>query len=54
MANQSLISEFFEFLKNGYENELETYFLKFNSNIEKGVIKFLNSISEYSFFDTLR
>ena len=52
--DNNLFIEFFEFLKNGYENELETYFLKFNSNIEKGFIKFLNSISEYSFFDLLK
>ena len=52
--DNNLFIEFFEFLKNGYENELETYILKFNSNIEKGFIKFLNSISEYSFFDLLK
>ena len=50
----NLFIEFFEFLKNGYDNELENYFLKFNSYIEKGFKKFLNTIPEYSFFDLLR
>ncbi|MFX0105971.1 MAG: hypothetical protein ACFE75_10835 [Candidatus Hodarchaeota archaeon] len=52
--NNNLFIEFFEFLKNGYENELENYFLKFNNYIEKGFKKFLNTIPEYSFFDLLR
>ena len=52
--NHNFFIEFFEFLKNGYENELDNYFLKFNDNIEKGFIKFLNVISEYPFFDLLK
>ncbi|MFX1301924.1 MAG: hypothetical protein ACFE9X_01060 [Promethearchaeota archaeon] len=52
--NNNLFIEFFEFLKNGYDNELENYFLKFNNYIEKGFKKFLNTIPEYSFFDLLR
>ncbi|MFX0037322.1 MAG: hypothetical protein ACFE9I_17005 [Candidatus Hermodarchaeota archaeon] len=52
--NNNLFIEFFEFLKNGYENELETYFIKFNTYIEEGFKKFLNVASEYSFFDLLR
>ncbi len=50
----NLFIEFFEFLKIGYENELEIYFSKFNSYIENGFIKFLNTISEYPFFDLLK
>ncbi len=52
--NNNLFIEFFEFLKNGYENELEHYFIKFNTYIEDGFKKFLNIASEYSFFDILR
>lgn len=50
----NLFIEFFEFLKTGYENELDGYFLKFNDYIEKGFKLFLNSVSLYSFFDMLR
>ncbi|MFX0023122.1 MAG: hypothetical protein ACFE9S_12415 [Candidatus Hermodarchaeota archaeon] len=52
--NNNLFIEFFEFLQNGYENDLGHYFLKFNDHIEKGFKKFLNTIPEYSFFDLLK
>jgi len=50
----NLYIEFFEFLKTGFENELNIYFLKFNDYIERGFKLFLNSVSLYSFFDILR
>ena len=46
--------EFFEFLKSGYENELNDYFIAYNDYIEKGFKKFFNVVSEYSFFNLLR
>ncbi|MFX1429474.1 MAG: hypothetical protein ACFFCY_04835 [Promethearchaeota archaeon] len=52
--DNSLFIEFFGFLQNGYENELQKHFMKFNIYIEKGFKKFLNTISEYSFFDLLK
>ena len=53
LAN-NLFIEFFEFLKNGYENELNDYFIKFNDYIEKGFKKFLSTVSKYSFYEILR
>jgi hypothetical protein len=50
----NLFLEFFEFLKTGYENELDDYFFKYNNYIETGFRLFLNSVSLYSFFDILR
>jgi len=52
--NNNLFIEFFEFIKNGYDNGLENFFLKFNNYIEKGFKKFLNTIPEYSFFELLK
>lgn len=52
--NNNLFIEFFEFLKNGYENELDEYLLKYNAFIERGFSKFMKSVSLYSFFDILR
>ncbi|MFX0003307.1 MAG: hypothetical protein ACFE9J_07465 [Candidatus Hermodarchaeota archaeon] len=52
--DNNLFIEFFEFLQNGYENDLQKYFLKFNIQIERGFKKFLNTIDEYSFFDLLK
>ncbi|MFX1599038.1 MAG: hypothetical protein ACFFB6_00420 [Promethearchaeota archaeon] len=52
--NNNLFIEFFEFLENGYDNDLEKYFLKFNNYIEKGFKKFLNTIQEYSFYNLLK
>ncbi len=52
--NNNLFIEFFEFIANGYDTDLEKYFLKFNSYIEKGFKKFLNIIHEYSFFNLLK
>jgi hypothetical protein len=52
--DNSLFIEFFEFLENGYENDLEKYFLKFDNYIEKGFKKFLNTIPAYSFFNLLK
>ena len=50
----NLFIEFFEFLKNGYENELDVFLMKYNSSIERGFSKFMKTISLYSFFDILR
>ncbi|MFX1391590.1 MAG: hypothetical protein ACFE9Z_16115 [Promethearchaeota archaeon] len=50
----NLFMEFFEFLKNGYENELEYYLTNFYQYIEKGFKKFLNTLSKYSFFNLLK
>jgi len=52
--NNNLFIEFFEFLKNGYENELEEYFLHYLDDIENGFKKFLYVVSDYSFFNLLR
>ena len=52
--NNNLFIEFFKFLENGYENDLQNYFLTFNDYIEKGFKKFLNIIPEYSFFNLLK
>ncbi|MFX1385726.1 MAG: hypothetical protein ACFE9M_00790 [Promethearchaeota archaeon] len=52
--SNNLFIEFFEFLENGYDNDLEKYFLKFNNYIEKGFKKFLNTIQEYSFYNLLK
>jgi len=52
--NNNLFIEFFEFLENGYDNDLEKYFLKFNNYIERGFKKFLNTIPEYSFYNLLK
>jgi len=46
--------EFFEFLKVGYENELNDYFIEHEDYIEKGFKKFLNVIPVYSFFNILK
>ncbi len=51
--NNNLFIEFFEFLENGYENELENYFLNFNDHIERGFKRFLDTIPSYSFFNIL-
>ncbi|MFX1365808.1 MAG: hypothetical protein ACFFCE_00400 [Promethearchaeota archaeon] len=52
--NNDLFFEFFEFLKNGYDSDLGDYLLKFDSNIERGILEFLDAISEYFFFDILK
>ncbi|MFW9820328.1 MAG: hypothetical protein ACFFE5_12025, partial [Candidatus Thorarchaeota archaeon] len=52
--DNNLFVEFFEFLQNGYENDLGQYFLKFDDYIEKGFKKFLNTIPKYSFFNLLK
>ncbi len=52
--NNNLFIEFFEFLQNGFENDLEKYFLKFNNDIDNGFKKFLSTIQEYSFFNLLK
>jgi len=49
----NLFIEFFEFLKDGYENELKNFF-KFDEYIKIGFKKFLNVIHEYSFYNLLR
>ncbi|MFX1409888.1 MAG: hypothetical protein ACFFA6_06025 [Promethearchaeota archaeon] len=50
----NLYIEFFEFLSYGYENELTTFFEKYNNYLEKGFKRFMNNISDYSFFNLLR
>jgi len=52
--SNNLFIEFFEFLKNGYENELDEFFIKFSNLIENGFSNFMKSVSLYSFFDILR
>ncbi len=52
--NEKLYIEFFEFLKQGYENDLQDYFFEFEHIIERGFINFLASLSIYSFFNLLR
>jgi len=50
----NLFIEFFEFLQNGYENDLQNYFLAFNDYIDKGFKRFLDIIPQYSFYDLLK
>jgi len=50
----NLFIEFFEFLKSGYDNDLEDHFFKFKNYIEKGFRRFLSSVPDYNFFDLLR
>ena len=50
----NLFIEFFEFVKSGYDNDLEDHFFKFNNYIEKGFRRFLSTVSDYTFFDILR
>lgn len=52
--NNGLFMEFFEFLKNGYENDLTELFIEYKKEIEVGFEKFLKIISKYSFFNLLR
>ena len=49
----NLYLEFFEFLKSGLENDLGEYLLRFNNYLEQGFKNFLDSISEFSFFNIL-
>lgn len=51
--NNNLFLEFFNFIKTGFENELNDYFKIYNTVIEEGFKRFLKSISSYSFFDLL-
>ncbi|MFX1488394.1 MAG: hypothetical protein ACFFBI_04555 [Promethearchaeota archaeon] len=53
-VENNLFIEFFEFLKNGYERELEGYYAKFNKIIDEGFKKFLFVIHKYSFFNLLK
>ncbi len=50
----NLFIEFFEFLKSGYENELNDQFLMHINLIEKGFNNFLRFISYYSFYNLLK
>ncbi|MHA1670912.1 MAG: hypothetical protein ACTSV5_10085 [Promethearchaeota archaeon] len=52
--DNNLFIEFFEFLKNGYENELDEFLIKYNTFIERGFSEFIKIVSLYSFFDILR
>jgi hypothetical protein len=49
----NLFMEFFEFLRGGYENDLEIFFNKFNKIIENGFKKFLKITPEYSLFNLI-
>ena len=51
---KGLYIEFFDFLKQGYENELGDYLLLYNNYIQQGLNGFVKSISLYPFFDLLR
>ncbi|MFW9876603.1 MAG: hypothetical protein ACFFG0_26205, partial [Candidatus Thorarchaeota archaeon] len=51
--DNNLFIEFFEFIKDGYENDLQ-YLSKFDEYIEIGFKKFLNVVHKYSFFNLLR
>ena len=51
---KGLFIEFFEFLKQGYENELGDSLLIYNDYIQKGINQFIDVISLYSFFNLLR
>ncbi|TXT67037.1 MAG: hypothetical protein BAJALOKI1v1_200003 [Promethearchaeota archaeon] len=53
LKNELLI-EFFEFLKNGYKNNLNKYFKQNEVLIEKGFRTFLKTIDHYSFYNLLR
>lgn len=48
-----LFLEFFDFLRTGYENDLNNNFSKFFNYIESGFKRFLNYIAKFSFFDIL-
>ena len=50
----NLFLEFFEFLRNAYENDLLQVFPKFDEFLEKGFKKLLNVIHKYSFFNILK
>ncbi|MCK4286911.1 MAG: hypothetical protein KAX18_11945, partial [Candidatus Lokiarchaeota archaeon] len=52
--NNNLFIEFFEFLKKGYDDELNDYFIQFNDYIEVGFERFLNVIHKYSFYNILK
>ena len=52
--DNNLFIEFFEFLKHGYEIELDKYFLKFDECIKTGFNQFLKVVHEYSFFNILK
>ncbi|TFG24124.1 MAG: hypothetical protein EU533_02465, partial [Promethearchaeota archaeon] len=49
-----LFIEFFEFLKQGYENELRDSLIIYNDYIQKGIKEFIDAISLYSFLNLLR
>ena len=50
----NLFLEFFEFLRNAYENDLPHVFPKFDEFLEIGFKKLLNVIHKYSFFNVLK
>jgi len=49
-----LLIELFEFLKNGYQNDLGKYLEEYKDLIESGFKKLINSVEEYSFYNLLR
>ncbi len=49
-----LLIELFEFLKNGYQNDLGKYLEKYEELIESGFKKLINSVHQYSFYNLLR
>lgn len=52
--DNNLFLEFFEFLKNAYENDLPQFFPKFDEFVERGFKKLLNIVHKYSFFNVLK
>ncbi|MBD3212326.1 MAG: hypothetical protein GF311_06945 [Candidatus Lokiarchaeota archaeon] len=51
---KGLFIEFFEFIRKGYRNELGSTLEKNKKTIKSGFKQFLNSISQYSFYNLLR
>ncbi len=52
--DNNLYLEFFEFLKQGYENDLEVFFEDYKPKIELAFTNFLDFVAIYSFFNLLR
>ncbi|TXT64039.1 MAG: hypothetical protein BAJALOKI3v1_270020 [Promethearchaeota archaeon] len=51
---KGLFIEFFEFIRKGYRNELGSTLEIYKKTIQRGFEQFLNSISQYSFYNLLR
>ena len=50
----NLFIEFFEFLKYGFENDLESYITKYIKQVKIGLEKFVNLIPKISFYNLLK